>query len=100
MGIAGVVNGFAWNEGTGKWAVEGVLLDKVKRWQEEEKAKREEEERRQMRRRSSDDLMEVDEDENLEDVTDSEDDENDSDEIKALKVEFSFIFATNPTNLF
>ena len=30
VGIAGVVKGFAWNEGSGKWAVEGVLLDKVK----------------------------------------------------------------------
>ena len=100
VGIAGVVKGFAWNEGTGKWAVEGVLLDKVKRWREEEKTKREEEERRQMRRRSSDDLMEVDEDENLEDVTDSEEDENDSDEIKALKVDYPFIFALKPTDFF
>jgi hypothetical protein len=76
------------HEGTRKWAVEGILLEKVKHWKEEEMMKREEEEQRLMSKRFSGDSMDVDEEDTLEDMTDSEDDENDTDEMKALKVGF------------
>jgi len=88
IGIAGVVKGFTFLEDTRKWSIEGTLLEKVERWKEEEMMKREAEEQKHMGRRFSGDSMEVDEEDTLEDVTDSEDDENDAEEVKALKVGF------------
>ncbi|KAF8964027.1 hypothetical protein BDZ97DRAFT_1904591 [Flammula alnicola] len=63
VNVAGTVDGFSWTDGTREWRVEGKLAEK-----------REEEEQRRMGRRWVDDAMD-----------ESEDDENDSDEIKALK---------------
>jgi hypothetical protein len=88
IGIANVVKGLTMHEDTRKWTVEGTLLEKVKHWKEEEMMKREEEAHRHMCQRFPGDSMDVDEEDTLEDVTDSEDDENDADEVKALKVGF------------
>jgi hypothetical protein len=66
------------HEDTRKWAVEGMLLEKVRHWKEEEMMKREGEEQRLMGKRFSGDSMDVDEEDTLEDVTDSEVDKNDA----------------------
>ncbi|KAH8108120.1 hypothetical protein BXZ70DRAFT_997629 [Cristinia sonorae] len=93
--IAKVVPGFSFTpprtpEGRGEWKVEGVLADKVARWREQERQEREEEERRARGTRWDDDSMEVDEDEEMGDgevdvSDDSEDCDQDSHEVKALK---------------
>ena len=86
VGIAGAVDGFSWVDGTREWSVEGKLAEKVTMWKEEDRIEREEEERRRMVKRWVDDPMDVDE-EGEDSVSEtSEDDENDSEEVKALKV--------------
>jgi len=86
VGIAGAVDGFSWVDGTREWGVEGKLAEKVTMWKEEDRIEREEEERRRMVKRWVDDPMDVDE-EGEDSVSEtSEDDENDSEEVKALKV--------------
>ncbi|KAJ3788582.1 hypothetical protein GGU10DRAFT_384891 [Lentinula aff. detonsa] len=84
--IAAVVEGFKWVEGTKEWRVEGVLADKVRQWKEEDRVEKESEERRRMRCSWGEDLMDVDE-YNVENFSDGseEDDENDTEEIRALK---------------
>ena len=92
--VAKYVNGFAYypaatEEQRGQWKVEGALAAKVARWQEEERREREEEERRLRGRRWDEDSMDVDDEDGLvtEDPADeTEEDENDTPEIKALKV--------------
>jgi len=68
------------------WSVEGRLADKVESWEEQQRREREEADMRRIRRRW-DDSMDVDE-EPAEDVSEDSDvdDENDSEEVKALKV--------------
>ncbi|EPT05881.1 hypothetical protein FOMPIDRAFT_1044362 [Fomitopsis schrenkii] len=91
--IAKHVNGFAYypaatEEQRGQWKVEGVLAAKGARWQEEERREREEEEKRLRGRRWDEDSMDVDDEDGLaaEDPADeTEDDETDTPEIKALK---------------
>ncbi|KZT11502.1 uncharacterized protein LAESUDRAFT_643103 [Laetiporus sulphureus 93-53] len=90
--IAKYVDGFdyvpaASEEERGQFKVEGALAEKVTRWQEEERREREGEERRLRGRRWEEDSMDVDDEEALvvEESTDESEDENDSDEIKALK---------------
>ena len=91
VGIAGAVDGFSWVDETRDWSVEGKLEEKVTMWKEEDQIEREEEERRRMGKRWVDDPMDVNE-EGEDSVLDaSEDDENDSDEVKALKVCFYVI---------
>ena len=87
VGIADVVDGFRWVEGTREWTVQGSLAAKAKLWSEQDRTEREEEEKRRMGRRWADDSMEVDE-EGVDDITseESEDDEDDSEDVKALKV--------------
>jgi protein SMG6 len=86
------VDGFNWVEGGREWNVEGKLAEKVTQWKEEDRTEQEEEERRRMGRRWTEDPMDVDDDPDAEDgiPKESEDDENenDSEEIKALKVSF------------
>ena len=94
--IAKYVNGFAYypaatEEQRGQWKVEGALAAKVSRWQEEERREREEEESRLRGRRWDEDSMDVDDEDGLaaeDPVSEAEDDENDTPEIKALKVRF------------
>ena len=89
MRITKYVNGFiCTHQPNGKrvWSVEGRLADRVESWKEARKREREEEDMRRIRRRW-DDSMDVDE-ELVEDVSEESDadDENDSEEVKALKV--------------
>ena len=88
VGIAGVVDGFSWVEGTREWKVEGSLAEKVRNWQEEDRLEREREERRRLGTRWADDSMDVDEEDVNDSLSEDEDDENDSEEVKALKVRF------------
>jgi len=89
--IAGVVPGFVWAEGTREWRVEGKLADKVASWREMERIEREEEEKRRMGKRWIDDDELMDVDGELEEES-SEDDENDSQEVRELKVFLHFFF--------
>jgi len=91
VGVAGVVDGLTWIEGTREWRVDGVLLEKARLWKEEDRREREEQERRRTGTRWSDDSMDVDRniDEELSEESDDYD-ENDSEEIKELKVCLSF----------
>ena len=87
--IAKYVDGFVCiQQPNGKriWSVEGRLADKVETWKEQRRREREEEDMRRTRRRW-DDSMDVDE-EPMEDVSEESDieNENDSEEVKALKV--------------
>jgi protein SMG6 len=87
--IAKYVDGFLCTQqpnGKRIWSVEGGLADKVESWKEQRRREREEEDMRRIRRRW-DDSMDVDE-EHAEDPSEDSDveNENDSEEIKALKV--------------
>lgn len=88
--IAKVVSGFRW-DGRSTWWVDGVLAEKVRRWEEEDRQAREEEERRKMGQRwidvDGDQLMDVD-DETTDNLSESgsDDDEDDPEEIKVLRV--------------
>ena len=88
--IAKIVPGFRW-DGRRGWEIDGALAEKARVWEEEERQAREEEERRKLGRRwvdvDGDELMAVEEDiaDNLSE-SGSDDDENDPEEIVALKV--------------
>ena len=86
VNIAGAVEGFNWVEGSREWNVEGKLAKKVTQWKEEDQAEREEEERRRMGRRWTEDPMDVDDAEDDDVLEASEDDHEDSEEVKSLKV--------------
>jgi protein SMG6 len=92
VNIAGVIDGFNWVEGSREWNVEGKLSEKVTQWNEEDQAEQEEEERRRMGRRWTEDPMDVDEAKDP-DILEEEcgDDENDSEEVKTLKVSRFFV---------
>ena len=88
--IAKVVPGFRW-DGKCTWWIEGVLAEKARQWEEEDRQVREEDERRKMGRRwvdvNGDQLMDVeDEIADTQSESGSDDDEDDTEEIKALKV--------------
>ena len=87
--ITKYVDGFTCTQqpnGKRVWSVEGRLGDKVESWKEQRRREREEEDVRRIRRRW-DDSMDVDEEHVEEASEDSDaDDENDSEEVKALKV--------------
>ncbi|KAJ3825018.1 hypothetical protein F5880DRAFT_1622927 [Lentinula raphanica] len=89
--IAGAVEGFTCVEGTLEWRVEGVLVEQVRHWKEEDRVEQELEERRRMCSSWGDDAMDIDE-EHAESFSDSSEevDENDSEEVKILKI-FEFI---------
>ncbi|KAF5365760.1 hypothetical protein D9758_003172 [Tetrapyrgos nigripes] len=86
VGLAGIVDGLTWVEGTREWRVDGVLSEKAKIWREEEQRAREEEERRRLGTGWADDSMDIDADTGEENSEESDDqDENDSEDIKELK---------------
>jgi protein SMG6 len=86
--ITRVVHGFAFTlpttkDGRVEWSIEGQLADRVARWREEARLEKLEEERRRMGTRwGDDDEMDVDEEHG--DI--GSDDDEVSDEVKALKV--------------
>ncbi|KAG6878101.1 hypothetical protein C0992_008589 [Termitomyces sp. T32_za158] len=86
VGIAGLVDGFTWVDGTREWSVQGRLAEKVNQWREEDRIEQEEEEKRRLGTRWNDDLMDID-DESSGDVLseEDEDDEDDTAEVKELK---------------
>ena len=86
--LSSVVGGFIWVEGTREWRVEGTLEAKVRRWHEEDRLEREAEERRCHGRRWTYDSVDIDGADDDADVLseESEDDQADSDQVKALKV--------------
>ncbi|KAG6861720.1 hypothetical protein C0995_012724 [Termitomyces sp. Mi166 len=86
VGIAGLVDGFTWVDGTREWRVEGRLAEKVHQWREQDRIQQEEEEKRRSGTRWNDDLMDID-DESAGDVLSEEDDndENDTPVVKELK---------------
>ncbi|KAH9853995.1 hypothetical protein C2E23DRAFT_727275 [Lenzites betulinus] len=70
------------------WRVEGSLAEKVARWREEERGEREAEEQRLRGTRWEDDSMDVDDVEGVpadDDLSDAEEYEEDSEEIRRLK---------------
>src|SRR5258708_11237295 len=90
MKIADKVSGFRWDEKR-SWWVDGALAEKARGWEEEARQAHEEEERRKMGRRCVDldgDQVMDDPDENADYVSESgsEDDPDDPEGIKALKV--------------
>ena len=89
IGISGVVDGFTWVEGTREWKVEGNLAEKVHRWRELDHIEEEEEEKRRLGTRWTDDSMDIDEGSD-DTLSEEEDDEHDTDEVKALKVLLCF----------
>jgi len=89
MRVTKYVDGFASTQqanGKRSWAVEGRLADRVEGWKEQRRREREEDDMRRIRRRW-DDSMDIDE-EPAEDASEESeaDGENDSEEVKALKV--------------
>jgi protein SMG6 len=72
------------------WWIDGVLAEKARQWEEEARQAREEEERRKMGRRwvdvDGDQVMDTEDE--ITDLSESgsEDDEDDPEEIKVLKV--------------
>jgi len=90
MKITKVVPGFHWDRRS-TWWVDGMLAEKARQWEEEDRLACEEEEHRQMGQRwvdlDGDQLMDIED--GIADTfseSGSEDDEDDIDEIKALKV--------------
>ncbi|KAJ7134972.1 hypothetical protein C8R43DRAFT_894524 [Mycena crocata] len=85
VGIADVVDGFTWVEGTREWRVEGALAQKTQEWKEEDRLQQEEEERRRMGTRWADDSMDVDDGLAEDSLSEEDEDEDDTEEVKALK---------------
>ncbi|KAJ6547339.1 hypothetical protein B0H19DRAFT_1075225 [Mycena capillaripes] len=85
VGIADVVDGFTWVEGTRRWRVEGALAKKAEAWREQDRLQAEEDERRRMGTRWADDSMDVDDDLVNDSQSEESEDEDDTDEVKALK---------------
>ncbi|KAJ7470538.1 hypothetical protein FB451DRAFT_1254044 [Mycena latifolia] len=85
VGIADVVDGFTWVEGTRQWRVEGALAKKAEAWKEQDRLQAEEEERRRMGTRWADDSMDVDDGLADDSLSEESEDEDDTEEVKALK---------------
>ncbi|KAJ7172704.1 hypothetical protein C8R46DRAFT_1086975 [Mycena filopes] len=85
VGIADVVDGFKWVEGTRQWRVEGALAKKAEEWREQDRLQAEEDDRRRMGTRWADDSMDVDDDLANEGLSEESEDEDDTEEVKALK---------------
>jgi protein SMG6 len=94
IGISNAVDGFTWVEGTRSWKVEGRLAEKVHSWRELDRLEKQEEEKRRLGTRWTDDPMDIDvgSDDTL---SEEDDDESDTDEVKALKV----TFCSSPINM-
>ncbi|KAG6829844.1 hypothetical protein H0H92_003287 [Tricholoma furcatifolium] len=86
VGIADLVDGFTWVDGTREWKVEGRLAENVHQWREQDRIEQEEEERRRLGTRWSGDPMDIDDEASIEALSEEdEDDENDTPEVKELK---------------
>ncbi|KAJ7098134.1 hypothetical protein B0H15DRAFT_824243 [Mycena belliarum] len=85
VGIADVVDGFKWVEGTRQWQVEGALAKKAEAWKEQDRLYAEKEERRRMGTRWADDSMDVDDGLADDSLSEDSEDEDDNQEVKALK---------------
>ncbi|KAJ7694140.1 hypothetical protein B0H17DRAFT_1057941 [Mycena rosella] len=85
VGIADVVDGFTWVEGTRQWRVEGALAKKAEAWKDQDRLQAEEDERRRMGTRWADDSMDVDEGLVDDSLSEESEDEDDTEEVKALK---------------
>ena len=88
VNISHIVDGFQWVEGTRDWRVDGALERKVLRWKEEARLEQEADEKRRRGHRWADDAMNIDEEEGIGESSESEDDENDTQQVKELKVSF------------
>lgn len=99
IGISAVVDGFIWVEGTREWKVEGRLAEKVRKWRELDRIEQEEEEKRRLGTRWTDDPMDIDEGSD-DTLSEEEDDESDTDEVKALKVMFRLCCKSMKIKLF
>lgn len=86
VSISQVVDGFQWVEGTRDLRIDGALERKVLRWKEEARLEQEAEEKRRRGHRWADDAMNIDEDEAVDESSESEDDESNILEVKELKV--------------
>lgn len=84
VGISQAVDGFKWIEGTRDWRIGSALHQKVQKWKDEDRVKQEAEEKWRRGTRWADDDA-------TEDLSESDDDEADSAEVKALKV-ISYLF--------
>ncbi|KAJ7219067.1 hypothetical protein GGX14DRAFT_589783 [Mycena pura] len=91
VGIADVVDGFTWIEGTRQWRVEGSLAKKAAAWREEDRRQQEEEEQRRMGTRWADDSMDVDEDLTDDFLSEESDYEDDTEEVMALKARRKYL---------
>ncbi|KAF8447784.1 hypothetical protein L210DRAFT_3641670 [Boletus edulis BED1] len=86
VNLAGLVDGFAWVEGTREWKVDGALEAKVRKWRDEDCHEREQEEIRRRGRRWTDDTMDIDvDDAEADESSEGEDGEEDLEKVKALK---------------
>ncbi|KAG6840703.1 hypothetical protein C0991_004947 [Blastosporella zonata] len=85
VNIGGMVDGFSWVEGTREWMVEGRLKEKVHQWREQDRIEQEEEEKRRLGTRWSDDLMDIDDEAAGDALSEEDDDENDTPEVRELK---------------
>ncbi|KAJ6513896.1 hypothetical protein C8R47DRAFT_1092306 [Mycena vitilis] len=85
VGIADVVDGFTWVEGTRQWRVEGALAKKAEDWREQDRLQAEEDERRRMGTRWADDSMDVDEGLVDDSLSEESEDEDDTEEVQDLK---------------
>ena len=101
INIAGAVDGFNWVDGSKEWNVEGKLAEKVIQWKEEDQTKREEE-RGRMGKRWTEDPMDVDDKPDAEDdgISGESEDDDDLEEVKALKVSFFFLWMNILADLF
>ncbi|KDQ61845.1 hypothetical protein JAAARDRAFT_55164 [Jaapia argillacea MUCL 33604] len=85
LSLAKIIGGFDRSMGTCEWRVSGLLAEKVAHWNEEDRLEREQDERRRRGTRWGDESMDVDEDDAFVDNEESEDDEDDTPDIQALK---------------
>ncbi|KAF7295122.1 PINc domain-containing protein [Mycena indigotica] len=91
VGIADVVEGFTWVVGTRQWRIEGSLAAKTISWKEEDRRQKEDDEKRRLGSRWTDDSMDVDQD-NLESLSEgSDDDADDSEQVRALKARRNYL---------
>lgn len=95
--IGRTVNGFVFTppmaqDRRGEWRVEGALADKVAKWREEGRREKAEEERRLRGTRWGDDDMDVDDDDIAVGDEMSDEDEDASEEVRALKVSTTNLF--------
>jgi protein SMG6 len=90
--ISKMIPGFSLNTSSRSFVISGILEEKLQKWKEEDRLEREDEERRRSRRPWLGEDMDVDDEEDAADglSDDFDSDEDESEEVKALKVRTSF----------